>query len=66
MWNSQRKTAKAAARREPKTREEAQKQWQAMQATPDDLTLLRTYKGGGIEPIKLAKCVNDDDDHDSG
>lgn len=29
-----------------------------MQAKPDDLTLLRTYKRAGVEPIKLAKCVS--------
>ena len=28
-----------------------------MQSKPDDLTLLRTYKRAGVEPIKLAKYV---------
>lgn len=58
LWNSQRKAQKATAKREPKTREEAQKLWKQMQSTPDDLTLLGTYKRGGVEPIQLAKCVS--------
>lgn len=58
LWNSQRKAQKAATRREPKTREEAQKLWKQMQSTPDDLTLLRMYKRGGVEPIQQAKCVS--------
>jgi small subunit ribosomal protein S10 len=57
LWNSQKKAQKATAKREPKTREEAQKLWKQMQSTPDDLTLLRMYKRGGVEPIQLAKCV---------
>jgi small subunit ribosomal protein S10 len=55
LWNSQKKAQKATAKREPKTREEAQKLWKQMQSTPDDLTLLRMYKRGGVEPIQLAK-----------
>ncbi|KAF2631328.1 hypothetical protein BU25DRAFT_361438 [Macroventuria anomochaeta] len=55
LWNSQKKAAKRAAKWEPKTREEAQQKWKAMQSTPDDLTLLRAYKRAGVEPIKIAK-----------
>lgn len=55
LWNSQKKAAKRAAKWEPKTREEAQQKWKELQSGPDDLTLLRTYKRAGVEPIKLAK-----------
>ncbi|KAF1362146.1 hypothetical protein EJ07DRAFT_108912 [Lizonia empirigonia] len=55
LWNSQKKAAKRAAKSEPKTREEAMQQWKEAQSRPDDLTLLKMYKRGGVEPIKLAK-----------
>jgi small subunit ribosomal protein S10 len=55
LYNSRKKADKESAKWEPKTREEAQKLWKEMQSKPDNLTLLRTYKSSGVEPIKLAK-----------
>lgn len=35
-------------------------QWKEAQSRPDDLTLLKMYKRGGVEPIKLAKYISSD------
>ncbi|OSS45369.1 hypothetical protein B5807_10369 [Epicoccum nigrum] len=55
LWNAQQKAEKRHKQWEPKTREEAQQKWKAMQNTPDDLTMLHMFKRDGLEPIKLAK-----------
>ncbi|USP78598.1 30s ribosomal protein s10 protein [Curvularia clavata] len=55
LYASQQKVNKRQQQREPKTREEAQRQWKELQNTPDHLGLLKVYKRAGIEPIKLAK-----------
>lgn len=57
LYASQQKVNKRQQQREPKTREEAQRQWKELQNTPDHLGLLKVYKRAGIEPIKLAKYV---------
>ncbi|EOA89153.1 uncharacterized protein SETTUDRAFT_167728 [Exserohilum turcica Et28A] len=55
LYASQQKVNKRQQEREPRTREEAQRQWQELQNTPDHFGLLKVYKRAGIEPIKLAK-----------
>ncbi|EUC49100.1 hypothetical protein COCMIDRAFT_33571 [Bipolaris oryzae ATCC 44560] len=55
LYASQQKVNKRQQQREPKTREEAQRQWKELQNTPDHLGLLKVYKRAGVEPIKLAK-----------
>lgn len=57
LYTSQQKVNKRQQQREPKTREEAQRQWKELQNTPDHLGLLKVYKRAGVEPIKLAKYV---------
>jgi hypothetical protein len=57
LYKSQKKYEADAKKREPKTAEEAAKQWQEAQKTPDHNTLLHVYKRAGVEPIKLAKYV---------
>ncbi|KNG52568.1 30s ribosomal protein s10 protein [Stemphylium lycopersici] len=55
LYASQQKVNKRQQEREPKTREEAQRQWKELQNTPDHLGLLKVYKRAGVEPIKAAK-----------
>lgn len=55
LWKSEQQAKKRQKQREPKTKEESEKQWKELQKTPDHLTLLHMYKHAGVEPIKLAK-----------
>jgi small subunit ribosomal protein S10 len=58
LYASQQKVSQRQQEWEPKTREDAQRQWKELQNTPDHLGLLKVYKRAGVEPIKLAKSAS--------
>jgi small subunit ribosomal protein S10 len=58
LLKSQAKAEARAKAWEPKTREEAQQKWKAMQNTPDHLSVLHMYKHAGVEAIKVAKSAS--------